>query len=97
VSKGRPTVILQGTEHRVRVDLIAWAIQKAAAVIAANIIAVRSDRAIYVSVQVVVQDGASDSQPPSVEMPPPIVAPLPLIVQLLISPAVPVSVAIPPP
>ena len=47
VGKGPSTVVLQRTEHRVRIDLIAWASQITAAIIAANVIAVRADGTIY--------------------------------------------------
>ena len=42
------TVIPQRTKQRVGVDLIAWTSQKAAAIIAADVIAVRGDRAAVV-------------------------------------------------
>ena len=54
------TVIAQRTKQRVGVDLIAWTNQKAAAIIAADVVAVRSDSAIDVSRRIRVQDCVSD-------------------------------------
>jgi len=48
VRKGRPTVILQRTEQRISIDLIAWAIQITAAIIAAEIVSTRGDGAVAV-------------------------------------------------
>jgi len=43
MSQCRTTVILQWAKQRIGVDLIAGAIQIAAAVVAANVVAVRGD------------------------------------------------------
>ena len=48
VRKRRSTVILQRTEQRIGIDLIAWAIQITAAIIAAKIVSMRSDGAAAV-------------------------------------------------
>ena len=61
--KGSAAVILQGAKQRVGIDLIAWAGQVAAAIIAAEIIAVRGHRAKAAKDVVrlaTVQDGVSN-------------------------------------
>ena len=85
VSKGRAAVVLERTENWIRVDLVPSRSQEAAAVIAAEIVAERSDRA-WVARDVGarcagLQDGVPDRDPPVAEMPPPSsLAVLPLIV-----------------
>ena len=54
------TVISQRTKQGVGVNLIAWTSQKAAAVITADVVTVRSDLAIDVSRRVRVQDCVSN-------------------------------------
>ena len=39
-----PTIILQWAKHRIGIDLVAWAVQKTAAIIATNVVAM-SDKA----------------------------------------------------
>src|SRR6476620_9598840 len=63
MSECRPTVVLQRAKHRIGIDLIAGAIQITAAVIAADIIAVRGHRAKAAKDVVrlaTVQDGVSN-------------------------------------
>ena len=38
------TIVLQGAQHRVGIDLVAWAVQKTAAIIATDVVAM-SDKA----------------------------------------------------
>ena len=38
------TIVLQGAQHRIGIDLVAWAVQKTAAIIATDIVAM-SDKA----------------------------------------------------
>jgi hypothetical protein len=37
-------IVLQGAQHRIGIDLVAWAVQKTAAIIATNVVAM-SDKA----------------------------------------------------
>ena len=46
--KGWAAVILQGTKQRIGIDLIAWASQITAAIIAAEIVSKRGDRAAVI-------------------------------------------------
>jgi hypothetical protein len=39
VGQGWSAIILQGAQHRIGIDLVAWAVQKTAAIIAADIVA----------------------------------------------------------
>jgi hypothetical protein len=41
------TIILQGAQHRIGIDLVAWAVQKTAAIIATDVVAM-SDKATAV-------------------------------------------------
>jgi hypothetical protein len=65
VSQRWSPIILQRAKHRIGIDLVSGAVQETAAIITANVIAMRSDRTIDISAQVVVQDGASDSETPA--------------------------------
>ena len=38
------TIVLQGAQHRIGIDLVAWAVQKTAAIIATDVVAM-SDKA----------------------------------------------------
>ena len=63
--KSRPTVILQRTEQRIGIDLIARAIQITAAVVAADIVAQRCDCAATIDIEIhtrgaCIQNGISD-------------------------------------
>jgi hypothetical protein len=44
VGQCRSTIVLQGAQHRVGIDLVAWAVQKTAAIIATDVVAM-SDKA----------------------------------------------------
>jgi hypothetical protein len=48
VSERWSTIVLQGAQHRIGIDLVAGAVQKTAAIIAADIVSVRGDRAAII-------------------------------------------------
>ena len=58
------TVVLQGAQHRIAIDLVAGAVQKTAAIIATDIVAVRGDTTPAGDVfrRACVQDSVSDLQ-----------------------------------
>jgi len=48
VGEGWSTIVLQGAQHRIGIDLVAGAVQKTAAIITADIVAMRGDRAAII-------------------------------------------------
>jgi hypothetical protein len=42
------TIVLQGAQHRIGIDLVAWAVQKTAAIIATDIVAMGDQAAAII-------------------------------------------------
>jgi hypothetical protein len=48
VSECWSTIVLQGAQHRIGIDLVAWAVQKTAAIIATHIVAMSDQTAAII-------------------------------------------------